>query len=257
MGVGGSWASIPWQSKWHVVMHPFLAMAAWIVAALALHYRSIHFKQISDGGMVVASVAPGFVAALAQHRASQASLIPLRLPRKPAWRIVRFTRTEISGQLPAVCICCGKPGMTWQEEGFAMGSTPPSILAQWATAFASVISLGWLVAVFFHRPRARHCLQAPFCEFHSRHWWWRRVIFFAGPLAALIAGLAGYSLFFADDPRKMFLTVFGVASLWFMVGFIANHTAVRVLDATPESLVLNGVSPCFIEALEAEREQGR
>jgi hypothetical protein len=227
----------------------------WCVTAAVLHYTSIHLRRITEKGVVLAGVAPAFVAALAAHRLAPNARQPLNLEGADRLRrTVRLFRQELL-VLPPVCMRCGERATGWKEKTYSERKGPglnaPSSLV--GLASLAVVGVGW---ISFRSKRADQRLRAPLCDRHHAHW--------------LLRGLAGVAAFFALPALGVVLLIalpkestgwgclatFLGLLLGFTIAVVLHETSIRAVEVTEGSLTLKGVSPLFAQAVEHQRRAG-
>jgi hypothetical protein len=141
---------------------------------------------------------------------------------------------------------CGKEATVWKRKVF-----------DWESGRVSALRLLGPV------PTGPKLMQAqlPMCHRHRNHWLGRAL--FAWVVGGLL--LAGFGAMLAlasggprgGEPPRVF-TVMAATScaglpLWVLVMFFLLATAIRPVEIDEDSITLKGVSPRFVESLEAHR----
>jgi hypothetical protein len=147
------------------------------------------------------------------------------------------------GNLPARCLCCGKP-----TDGFVMTkfSWPPV----WAllTGFRGGGPLMW------EDLRVTTRIRAPLCPRHQHHWSWRAWLYWGGLTANLVfAAVVLYREGRVEDgvwKSHVALPLLVPLVVWTLAAGAARLTSIRPVEITREHLVLTGVSSVFVAALE-------
>jgi membrane protein YqaA with SNARE-associated domain len=174
-------------------------------------------------------------------------------------RAVVLNRPEIDGDLPDVCLCCGKRATVRREKTFLTHQ----VRAHVGTGLGALVALGFLLGdVVQAASSPRLQLQAPFCSAHRNHWEQQKWITWGGIAALVFVLLSAIPLIVLAALSKGML-MHGLAVLLPTAGIIAVvigfflclKRTVRPLGATPDYLILGNVSEEFIDALEEQRQQ--
>ncbi len=161
---------------------------------------------------------------------------------------VRISLAEACGDLPPVCLCCGQPAahriarlMTWRP--------------RWISIFFFLGVLPYFILLLFLTRTVR--LNVPFCDRHKHHWRLRSVLIVAS--FALVIGVTYAALHFGQQmpvgPWRRLFTVFAFLAgcslvlMWALLVYICQMTAVQTHEINDAEIVLDGVSPTFIDAL--------
>jgi hypothetical protein len=140
---------------------------------------------------------------------------------------LRLDRQEAElGYLPPACMRCGAPAVCWRQRDFKKSGV-------------SQETKSWVIA--------------PLCAAHKNHWLLRGL---AVPLAFvtwLILSCAG-SITAGREQAGIAMLVSGVVFvLWIALAAFLHYTSIHARQITATDLVLGGVAPEFIEALEQHR----
>ena len=170
----------------------------------------------------------------------------------------RLGRYEVERErLPSACMKCGAPATLYKNKNFAW--FPP-----WTYVLLLAGVLPFVIVQLVLTKRMT--VSAPLCEAHKHHWLVRTLIGAAG-LVLLLGGFIGFVVLMAavgdqlDEDAKGALvgamcSGFGVLLLvWLIVMVVLQNTAIRSTEITDNAITLTGVSPAFVEAVDAEREQ--
>jgi rhomboid protease GluP len=157
-----------------------------------------------------------------------------------------LTQTE-SGQLPMVCMRCGKPATCTQAKVFSKNSFP---------SFRQASNPVYSVLPFGTGEFLQVTVQAPFCDKHKNHWAWRtRAIWLSLgvclnivlALVVLLFGLLGNS----NVSSLLCVGVMLLAPSWLVFLAMTEITAIRPKKISENTVTLGGVSKDFIEAYQA------
>ncbi len=167
--------------------------------------------------------------------------------------IVRLTRQEASrGDLPEVCIVCGERADEFRSK--TMYWHPP-----WVFLLILLFVWPFIIAALLTQQRMR--VQLPFCSQHRGHWSvraWTTCLTFAG---IFILGFVFFAVFIAAQERGRGRgndAAMGVVCMiwlvlllgWIVLVAILSFTAVRPQEIKESAIILKGIHPHFIDALE-------
>lgn len=166
---------------------------------------------------------------------------------------VRLSCYEIERDLlPNVCMCCGERATLRRSKGFAWH--PPWVLILLPTI------LPFVLIAFALTKRMR--VNVPLCQTH-RHHWFKRNVFNAVGLAAIVLAAAGMAVLFIFLAAKYpyppetiaycWLVWFAVSMGWAILLAIFQLTAIRPVEITPRGMTLANVSPRFVAAMVSDR----
>jgi hypothetical protein len=161
---------------------------------------------------------------------------------------VKLTLEEVNGNLPMVCLYCGERARRVRHTTFHWH---PQWL--WFTFPFAFLALPY--AIFVGAYTVRVDVQAPLCEEHRYYWELRGMCIWFGVLL-LISVRVTMAMF---GPDWLWLWFMWLASLvaWLIFSF-SYFKAIAVCDVTDRDLVLIGVAPEFVAAIqEIDREQDR
>jgi hypothetical protein len=162
---------------------------------------------------------------------------------------VRLKGREVKKQdLPFVCMKCGREAAVWKTKTF-----------DWESGKVATLRLLGPV------PTGPKLMKAhlPMCQRHRHHWLGRAL--FAWVVGGLL--LAGFGVMLAvasSGPKAgQMPTWFGVVAgiscaglpLWLIVMLVLLATAIRPTEISEDGITLKGVSPKFMESLEAHRRR--
>jgi hypothetical protein len=102
---------------------------------------------------------------------------------------VYLSQKEADGELPTICMCCGKPANIWVNRSFLKHEPPVKGPSVFLEIFALRLLLAMATTPTFH-------LRTSFCESHRYYWLWRSVLVFGG-IGAMIAVIFGGLVFVA------------------------------------------------------------
>lgn len=172
---------------------------------------------------------------------------------------VRLTRGEASrGHLPEVCIVCGEHGDDFRSKNMAWH--PP-----WIAVLILLGLLPFLIGVLLTQQKMH--VQVPFCPAHRNHWSVRSLTTWLSFLGIVIVGVIIMAVFINLDNQRGRGNdaVFGFGCLawvallvaWIVLALVLNFTAVRPQEIQESFIILKGVHPQFIDALEANDDMER
>lgn len=171
---------------------------------------------------------------------------------------VHLTRSEADGDLPAACMCCGKPASVWVERTFLKrqpGVPGPS-------GFAEIFVLRLLIAAA-STPTFK--FRTSFCEQHRHYWRIRTYLTFGaigGLFVVLFGGLAVTILLIAVvGPNApwvgacaivpFLVYVFGVL---IPLKLLVVNRIIRARNAEDDGVELSNVGEGYVAALKTHRE---
>jgi hypothetical protein len=170
---------------------------------------------------------------------------------------IRLHLQQADGGLPMVCMRCGEPATVLKSKN--MSWYPRWIVVLILLGAPGLIIM--LILALVMRKRAR--LQAPFCEQHQGHWIIRTVTLLVTTVLAIAIGVGAFVAFITltDRPGRPPQAAEFVAPLlcggsivvfiaWLVVIAVVQNTAIRPDEITRTSILLNGVSEEFVNAVE-------
>jgi regulator of extracellular matrix RemA (YlzA/DUF370 family) len=150
---------------------------------------------------------------------------------------IRLSLREANGDLPEVCLVCGRESIVVKKKTFAW--QPPWV---WVTLLLGL--LPFVVISLIVTKRAT--LQAPLCKDHRYHWDLRLLGIFLGFL--VVAGAVVLAVSFNQYPWLWFI-VAAVLLSWVVAAIISNATMVRPVLVTDRDIILKAVAPNFVDAM--------
>jgi hypothetical protein len=168
---------------------------------------------------------------------------------------LRLNVQEADGDLPMVCMRCGAAATVTRTRRM-------SWYPRWVWILILVNLIIVLIVALILTKRA--VLQAPFCEQHKGHWS-RRLLIGWLSFFAMVLFIVGDIVVMANAPRHVqdslgaFAALAGLGAflVWLITLIILSSTAIRPAEITDADLVLDGVAPAFIDALEEGEMQRR
>jgi hypothetical protein len=172
---------------------------------------------------------------------------------------VHLTRGEANGDLPAACMCCGKPASVWVERTFMKHE--PGV--QGPSGFQEIYVLRLLIAVA-NTPTFQ--LRTSFCDEHRYYWQIRNFVTFgslAGLFVVLFGGLAFTILLIAvivgpDAPWvgacaivPVLVYIFGVL---IPLKLLVVSRIIRARNTEDDGVELSNVGEGYVAALKKHRE---
>jgi hypothetical protein len=163
---------------------------------------------------------------------------------------VKLTLEEAyHGDLPPVCMRCGKPATNFLNKTF---STGPFGLPFFAVPLPGVTIYSYSGKVW---------MKAPLCDAHQGHWRWRLLVIFLSFATVLAFGLFAF-MSLVEPPRWLAKDAFGLLCpaalgaivLWMFFALIVRYTGIWLARVGKETITLAGVSPEFRKAVEAKRQ---
>jgi hypothetical protein len=167
---------------------------------------------------------------------------------------MRLNIREAEGDLPMVCMRCGAPATVVRHKKM-------SWYPRWVWILILVNLLIVIIVAMILTKRAR--LQAPLCDEHKNHWSNRLLIGF-GSFALLMLLVIAVIALMSNASRDVQNSLGGIAVLgclaaglaWLVLLAVLGSTAIRPAEITDTDLLLDGVSPTFVDAFEeAQRER--
>ena len=163
---------------------------------------------------------------------------------------ITLTREEYtSGELPPVCVVCGEYAPDHQETDF---DTCHHAVVFWAVSMPWACTFVVPVVVVVLMTLSRNfATQLPICDSHRSYFFNRRLI-----ALGLAASTWAYPMF-AWGVRSEFL-LFGAGFQWLVVPvvlFVLSKCEVRGKCGHETDLILVGVHPDFVAAVERKREE--
>jgi hypothetical protein len=150
--------------------------------------------------------------------------------------------------LPFVCMKCGREAAVWKSKLF-----------DWESGRVAALRLLGPVPV---GPKVMKA-QLPLCPRHRHHWLGRTA--FAWGVGGFL--LAGFGIMIAlvesgprgGQPPKAFMILAAISCaglpIWLIIMLFLLATAIRPVEISEDSITLKGVSPKFVESLEARRRR--
>lgn len=171
---------------------------------------------------------------------------------------IRLDLREADGDIPAVCMRCGRPAtMTISKR------------MQWCPPWVGVLIVFGLLpyAIVASIMTRRALVRAPFCDDHKRHWFTRATLIWGSLLLFLVLGIGSIVIFSnlsknAQDNVGAVFCIGGVALIVTWLGIIiwAQATGIRPQEITDMDILITGVSAEFVDAvaeLDRERKERR
>ena len=154
------------------------------------------------------------------------------------------------GDLPQVCICCGRPATLVRQKAFSTGLLGlPLIIIPFLPFLAILAGVTWV--------------RAPFCDLHKNHWRVRTIISWVSFLAVISVGLASAALVLEYAGRQnvtgmMIGTIlcpgfFLALLLWVVLVVTLKRRGVHIAAINEPRITLGGIAPEFVDALEVKR----
>jgi hypothetical protein len=144
--------------------------------------------------------------------------------------------------LPGFCIVCGQEASDFKVKTFSWH--PP-----WVWVFLLLGLLPFVIIALVLTKR--FAVSAPLCYRHQGHWTIRTALILAG-LLILVAGvfvLATLNVH-RDLATWFWLGWLGALIAWVITVIVLSVTAVRPTSITDREIILTGVAPEFVDALE-------
>lgn len=237
------------QLFWPVVGTAFVA---WIVLTVILYRGSIRVAEIGPDGLLVTGIAHEFAVALIHHRKSPQRDVSLTLPGVEQTRLqVRLFRDDASA-LPPICICCGEPATQRISKKYTTKIRKEPSSGEAVGALVLGAMGGFMISSGEIKGRPWQ-VQLPVCDRH-RTYWRNRLLIIAGgflfPVVMLLGVLVG-----KPSPDTGFIGGWCVVAivLWAFASIFVYELSTKPADVAENSLVLRGVSPRFVEAVEQQR----
>jgi ACR3 family arsenite efflux pump ArsB len=154
------------------------------------------------------------------------------------------------GDLPPVCIRCGRKAAVWKKKRFTTSSGVAFLLGGPLVAGMTTRTIG---------------AKLPFCRKHKNHWRTLNIVLLCGliyiPLVGLGIYLAKQGYQVNQTVERIGGIVLGAACFSFVLWLIAiltlNSTTVRAVKVTNDDLTLQGVSDEFVKAMAKKRREDR
>jgi hypothetical protein len=181
-------------------------------------------------------------------------------PVPPEWRPPNSRSVELrreaaaTGELPALCMCCGAPADEIVPKNF---SWHPG----WVFILVLFGVLPFIIAAAMTMESAR--VQAPMCAKHRRHWSARTAFLLFTLLVPITVVVV--AIVVAAQQRGVLqsavsggLCVGSMVSLaaWAIAAVAVQARAIRCLEITPDVIRLTNVSPTFVEATKTQQRRG-
>jgi hypothetical protein len=167
-----------------------------------------------------------------------------------------------SGDLPPVCMRCGKPAAGYQHAMLYWRPWWVAVLF-YPSLFVYLLPYIILDSLFGRRV----ALRAPVCEAHRYHWRWRLLVLFgvfAVSILSIVVGLAiaidlSERLTESRQTRQLGYGLSLAGAMLIMIGYVGlltvaiaapilRRTAIYAKSINKNRITLNGVAPAFIEA---------
>ena len=172
--------------------------------------------------------------------------------REIAMASIRLTRYEAQeGQLPPVCMVCGQRAELFTSK--TMYWHPP-----WVFVLLLLGLLPFIIAALLTQQRLR--LKAPLCSNHLNHWQARSLAIWLSLLGFIVVGIGAFVILLqmqppgrrAEDTITGFVCIGGLVLLviWLVLVAVLQSTAVRPKEIGDRYIILTGVAPRFIDALD-------
>lgn len=170
---------------------------------------------------------------------------------------IQLSRYEAEeGDLPEVCMCCGEPATERKRRRFV--SHPLWVYL--------LLPLGYLPYILVAAILTKHIrCYTLFCPRHKNHWLVRTLIVWGSFVLILALTLSGIALVsslngtVSQSTQSIFFGSLCIGSVvlvlcWFISIPLMQLTAIHPADATEHHLMLNRISPEFVEAVREYRE---
>jgi hypothetical protein len=168
------------------------------------------------------------------------------------------------GRLPRVCMRCGAPATVFKRKRFSWGPGWVMALVAGGALCSGVLFVVALLILVPLLLRTMH-VSVPLCEAHRHHWRALTVVILGGLslfglllFAAILFGVTGTG---RGDWRSDLVGPLALGAALFLVcllfpaAFLQMRT-IRVVEMTPESIRLTGVSREFVRALSNKVREG-
>jgi hypothetical protein len=169
---------------------------------------------------------------------------------------VKLSRRECKQDLlPPVCVLCGAPATVRRPRRFS-----------WFPGWIWIIViLSWLIGLILAIVLTKSMtVPLPACDQHEGYWRRKKHIVNIGSVVVLLlCGAAFVFLLAQDRDRQSELAGWicgggaAVFFLWLLVALVIQSGRVRASEITDKSIILFGVHPEFVNALEDDRERDR
>ncbi len=158
--------------------------------------------------------------------------------------IVRLTRREATQRdLPEVCILCGERADEFRSKTMYWHSDWVFLLI-----LLSVWEWPFIIHALFTQQRMR--VQLPFCCQHRGHWSVRAWTPWLSLAGILVLGMLTLALKSDGAKGMACIGCFALLAGWIVLVAVLSLTAVRPKEIKESSIMLKGVHPRFIDALE-------
>src|SRR5437879_875493 len=173
---------------------------------------------------------------------------------------IQLTRREAeTGDLPNVCMRCGAPATVQTRRAFV--SHP-----FWVYVLLPLGYLPYVIVAAVLTQRVR--CYTYFCPRHKNHWLIRAVFIWGGLVVLLALMVGSFALVFAMERQLGQSTTNQLVGLvcvgsfmllfaWLMSIPLSQLTAIHPDNVTDRRLILKGVSPLFVQAVQDYRERLR
>jgi hypothetical protein len=158
---------------------------------------------------------------------------------------IRLSLREAKGDLPKVCLVCGRDGELVKKKTFAW--QPPWV---WVTLLLGVLPFAIIVLILTKRAT----MQAPLCKEHRFHWDGRILGIFFG--FCLVAGAVVAAVNFTQYPW-LWVIAAAVTLGWVVLAIALGMTMVRPALITDREITLKSVAPGFVDAMLAADDDER
>lgn len=170
---------------------------------------------------------------------------------------IRLYRDEVRADtLPPVCMRCGAAATVYRGKNFSWNPT-------WVWFLLLVGLLPFLIVALVTSRRMR--VNAPLCDLHRNHWLNRGVFTYGGLIAMIIVGIGlivaisvaeGQKRQVSDEVRGWACAggvVLGV--IYVIAAIVVESRTIRPTQITKNTITLVRVSPQFVDAIEAQRDE--
>jgi tetratricopeptide (TPR) repeat protein len=161
---------------------------------------------------------------------------------------VQLSRSEIdNGQLPPLCVCCGRPAEVFKDRVFTWHPA-------WVYSFLLLLVLPYFVVRWL--TAQRRVVRVPLCRRHRYHWAWRHLFFWGGGFLGVCLIGIGCQLEARRGSGRGAEFILAGCLLFLLLPWVYQvfrRSLIRAKRITADYLTLDGVSAKFIMALQQER----
>lgn len=171
---------------------------------------------------------------------------------------VTICKKDFPRELPTVCVVCGEYAGDTVTHRFGRSWLSLYLIAcvPWACCGATVGCLAVAIEIIWvARWSPILTLDVPVCESHTRHWANRRLLSWACVASTWISLMAGMSLSLNFRNLNVFheVALIGTCVCWvaaWVLLVVLDQTGVRADDVLSDRVILAGVHPAFVAAVE-------